>query len=327
MEYICVEPRLKLCFVVYCYQRSDTMINFQKLNPNDAALYRNYLRHATHRGCAFDFANLFMWGRQCAAFVDDHLLFFSHFNGHTLYPFPIGPSDPKQSLDAIISDAHERGIPCRITGLTEKEKAVLEEYYPGQFRFYFDRDSFDYVYDINDLADLKGRRYQQKRNHLHRFEDACPDFYTRPLDEATLPACRNMTDNWYRQRAMDNPHEDLQMEQNALRRAYSHYDALGMEGLVLYAGGQIVAMTMGSFLNEDTVDVHFEKAVTDIPGAYAAINREFARHIRSKYPHVKFLNREDDTGSAGLRKAKLSYHPHHMVEKSWALLNSEEYDD
>lgn len=303
------------------------MINFQKLDPTDAQRYRPYLRHAAHRGCAYDFANLFMWGRQRGAFVGDNLVIFSHFNGHTLYPFPIGEADPKPALDAIIADARERGIPCRVTGLTEKEKGILEEYYPGQFQFYCDRASFDYVYDINDLADLKGRKYQQKRNHLHRFEDACPDFYVKPLDATTLPVCRNMTDNWYYRRAMENPHEDLQMEQNALRRAYRYYGELGMEGLVLYAGGQVAAVTMASFLSEDTMDVHFEKAITDIPGAYAAINREFARYIRAKYPQVKFLNREDDTGSAGLRKAKLSYHPHHMVEKCWGLLITEEYDD
>lgn len=303
------------------------MLDFQKLNIQQAELYRSYLRHAAHRGCAYGFANLYLWGRQFGTFLGDHLVLFSHFAGHTLYPFPIGAGDPKPALDAIIADAHERGIPCRITGLTDQEKAFLEQTYPGQFRYHCDRDSFDYVYDINDLADLKGRKYQQKRNHLHRFEDAYPNFYVKPLDETTLSACRNMTDNWYYRRSIENPHEDLQMEQTALRRAYRHFHELEMEGLVLYAGNQVAAMTMASFLSEDTMDVHFEKAVSEIPGAYAAINREFARYIRDKYPQVKYLNREDDTGSAGLRKAKLSYHPHHMVEKCWALLTAEEFDE
>lgn len=303
------------------------MINFQKLDIQNAEEYRAYLSYAAHRGCACGFANLYMWGRQYGAFVGDHLVIFSHFGGHTFYAFPMGPGDPKPALDAILADAQERGIPCRITGLTESEQAVLEQHYPGQFRYRCDRDSFDYVYEINDLADLKGRKFQQKRNHLNRFEEMYPDFHIKPLDETTLPAARNMTDNWYYRRAMENPHEDLQMEQNALRRAYRYYRELGMDGLVLYADGQLAAMTMASFLSEDTMDVHFEKAVAEIPGAYAAINREFARYIRQKYPQVKYLNREDDTGSAGLRKAKLSYRPHHMVEKCWALKMVEEYDE
>lgn len=302
------------------------MLEFKKLNPKDAALYRGYLRHATHRGCACGFSNLFMWGRQRYAMVGTHMALFSHFNGRSVYPYPIGEGDVKPVLDAIIDDARHRGIPCRICGLTQQEQLVLETFYPGQFRYHCDRDSFDYVYDINDLADLKGRKYQQKRNHLHRFEDAYPDFYVRPLDADMLGACRNMTDNWYYRRAMDNPHEDLLMEQVALDRAYRNFEDLGMEGIVLFAGGQLAAMTMASFLSEDTMDVHFEKAIAEIPGAYAAINREFARYIRAKYPQVRYLNREDDTGSAGLRKAKLSYHPHHMVEKRWALLLAEECD-
>lgn len=303
------------------------MINFQKLNPREAELYRPYLRHSAHRGCTFDFANLCLWGRQQGAIVHDHLVVFSHFSGHSVYPFPMGQGDVKPALDAIMADAHERGIPFRMAGLSPEDKALVESLYPGRFRFRCNRDSFDYVYDIHDLADLKGRKYQQKRNHLHRFEDACPDFYVKPLNDSTLPVCRNLTDNWYYRRGMENPHEDLQMEQTALRRAYRYFHELGMEGLVLYAGGQVAAMTMASFMSEDIMDVHFEKAVSSIPGAYAAINREFARYIRAKYPSVKYLNREDDTGSAGLRKAKLSYHPHHMVEKYWALLMVEEYDE
>lgn len=303
------------------------MLNFQRLSIDRAEEYRPYLSQAAHRGCAYSFANLYMWGRQCGTFVDGYLALFSHFSGRSVYPFPAGQGDVKPVLDALIADSHKRGIPFRLSGLTLAEKELLEGYYPGRFRFHCDRDGFDYVYDINDLADLRGRKFQQKRNHLHRFEDAYPGFYVKPLDETTLSACRNMTDNWYYRRAMENPHEDLQMEQNALRRAYRHFRELKMEGLVLYAGNQMAAMTMGSFLTEDTMDVHFEKAVAEIPGAYAAINREFARYIRAKYPNVQFLNREDDTGSAGLRKAKLSYQPHHMVEKYWALLTVEEFDE
>ena len=84
--------------------------------------------------------------------------------------------------------------------------------------------------------------------------------------------------------------------------------------------GTVLAMAIGSRLNEDTFDIHFEKALEDVDGAYAAINQAFARHLREKYPTLKFLDREDDMGLPGLRKAKLSYHPHHLVVKFWARL-------
>ena len=90
--------------------------------------------------------------------------------------------------------------------------------------------------------------------------------------------------------------------------------------------GEILAFTMGSFLNDDTFDVHFEKAREDVQGAYNAINQAFARHLREKYPQLKWLNREDDMGLEGLRKAKLSYNPDHLNEKFWARLWEEEDD-
>ena len=91
-------------------------------------------------------------------------------------------------------------------------------------------------------------------------------------------------------------------------------------------GEEVLAVTMGSRLSANIFDIHFEKARDDIDGAYAAVNREFARYLRQRYPELEFLNREDDLGLEGLRKAKLSYCPHHMVEKYWAYLAEEEHE-
>ena len=112
----------------------------------------------------------------------------------------------------------------------------------------------------------------------------------------------------------------------AAEKAMEQRNLLGLEGLLLRVDGKPVAMTMGSRLNPDTFDIHFEKALDIADGAYGAINNGFARYLREKYPDVAFLNREDDMGLEGLRKAKLSYNPHHMVEKSWACLLEDGYD-
>ena len=300
------------------------MIPFERLTLDKKTEYDELLRHATHRGCAYSFTNLYLWGRQCAARVGDHLLLFSHFQGKTMYPYPAGAGEAKAAIDAIMADAKERGIPFRLTGMTAEDKEALEAWYPGQFRFHCCRDSNDYVYAINDLADLRGKKYQPKRNHVNRFLQEFPDASILPLTDKTLPDAEALANRWYQRRTDE---EDAGMEHVALRRAFDHYKELGMEGLVLYVGSQVVAMTMGSFLDSETVDVHFEKADTDYSGAYAVINRAFARYIRDKYPSVKYLNREDDMGLEGLRKAKLSYHPHHLVEKCWAHLVTEEFHD
>ena len=99
-----------------------------------------------------------------------------------------------------------------------------------------------------------------------------------------------------------------------------------MEGLLLRTAEGPVAMTLGSFLQPDTFDVHFEKALDVADGAYPAITNGFARYLQEKYPELKYLNREDDMGLEGLRKAKMSYYPDFMVEKYWAHLAEDGYD-
>ena len=300
------------------------MIQFERLTLDRKPELDELLRHASHRGCAFSFTNLYIWGRQCAARVGDDLLLFSHFGGKTMYPYPVCPGDPRPALEALMADARERGIPFRLTGLNRQDVEDLQSWYPDKFCFHCGRDSHDYVYAIDDLAELKGKRFQPKRNHINRFLSDYPDVTVLPLTDETLPDAKALADRWHQRRTEE---EDAGMELVALNRAFCSWKELGMEGLVLYVGSQVVAMTMGSRLDEETFDVHFEKADLDYPGAYALINRAFARHIRDKYPAVKFLNREEDMGIEGLRKAKLSYHPHHMVEKCWAHLMTEEFHD
>lgn len=302
------------------------MIEFKPIAVTDKALYESYLPDGCERGCEFSFANLYLWGRQRFAVAHDHIVLFSQFDRRSVYPYPIGRGDKKAVLDAIIADAEARGIPCRITGVCAEARQLLEALYPGRFRFHCDEGSFDYVYAIDDLAELKGKKYHGKRNHLHRFRDAFPDCTVEPIGEDNLPRVRAMVEQWYRDRLAEDPNGDYQMEQVALDKAIRSYRELEMEGLILCGGGEILAMTMGSRMSEDTVDVHFEKARADVNGAYTAVNFEFARYIRDKYPEVRYLDREEDMGLEGLRRAKKSYYPHHRVEKCWACLLEDGYD-
>ena len=135
-----------------------------------------------------------------------------------------------------------------------------------------------------------------------------------------------MIENWYKSKLEQNPNGDFHMERAAIKKALIHRKELEMDGLVLLDGDDVLAVTLGSKLSEDTFDVQFEKARTDVNGAYPAINCEFAQYIRSKYPRIRFLDREEDMGLEGLRKAKRSYHPHHMINKYWACLLEDGYD-
>lgn len=299
------------------------MIDFQPLRLPQKEGFDRYLMNCGERGCEYSFSNLYLWGRQRAAFLGDTMVFFSQFNRRSVYPFPIGPGDRRAAVEAVIHDASVRGIPCRFTSLTREDQELLESLYPGEFHFHRDRDGDDYVYAVDDLADLKGRKFQRKRNHVNRFWDTHPDCRVIPLEQADMGLVHGMLDQWFADRLREEPHGDYYMERVALNKALTHRHALGMDGLVLAEGEQILAFTMGSLLNGETFDVHFEKAVSDADGAYAAVNRAFAQYLREKYPRLRYLNREDDLGLEGLRKAKLSYCPHHMVEKSWACLRED----
>lgn len=302
------------------------MINFQKIAPSRREEFAKYLL-PLGKGYEYSFTNLCIWGRQKAAFVDGFLVISSQFDRRAVYPFPVGEGEILPVLDAIIQDAKARGIPCCITGLNESNAATLEKYYPGKFRFQCDRNNFDYVYNIDDLAHLKGRKFQKKRNHINRFRTLFPNWRVEPLSKGNLDAVREMAAEWFRLREQTDPMGNYHLEKVALERAFAHYDSLALEGLVLLDGDRVLAFTIGSPLSHDTMDIHFEKAREDADGAYAAINQAFAQYLRGKYPHIRYLDREEDMGLEGLRKAKLSYCPNHLTEKYWARLweESDEY--
>ncbi len=302
------------------------MIEWKSITLEDKPLYQRKLFDGKERGCEYTFVNLFLWARAQIAVLQDHILLFSGFKGGT-YFYPIGPGDKRPILEAIMADAKKRGIACRIFGLLDEEIKTLEALYPGIFHFHTNIDWHDYVYDIDDLADLKGKKYHRRRNHYNRFRDAFPDYKVEPLSDGKLPGVRELVKQWYDAKSSDNPDEDFEKEQAAMEDALQYFRELDMEGLVLLDGGKVLAVTLGSRLSEDTFDVHYEKACPDANGAYAAINCEFARYIRGKFPLIRFLNREEDMGLEGLRQAKQRYYPHHMIEKYWACLAEDDNDE
>ncbi len=301
-------------------------LDFKRISLEDKQVYDEYLAHEGERGCEFSFANLYLWGRQSILEREERILIFSQFDRRSVYPFPLGDGDLRSAIDAIIADSRARGIPCRISGITESNRELLEELYPEKFRYHSDEGSYDYVYSVDDLADLSGKRYDGKRNHIRRFKDAYPKAKVIPLTAQNVEMAEIFTEEWYKKRIAENPDADFHMERAALTRALRSIDALGLIGLMLIDGEEVLAFTLASKLSSDTLDVHFEKARADVQGAYAAINCELARYVRENYPEIAYLDREEDMGLEGLRRAKRSYHPIRMIKKHWACLLEDGYD-
>ena len=297
------------------------MIEFHKPQLTDKPWVDELLRRADHRGCEYNFTNLFVWSDaydQRIARVGDFLV--THLCGALgcSYIYPAGSGDIAPVLTALEQDAAERGVPFRLVCLTQPQIQELDTLFPGRFTFEADRDGFDYLYDIDRLADLGGKKLHAKRNHINRFIENNPSWVYEDITPESLPECLEMDKEWYRRSMVREglaEERDLGDEGRALRLAMEHYHALGLEGGLIRVYGEVVAFTMGDLLSSDTNDVHFEKAYGELQGAYAMINREFARRVRQRHPQVRYLNREDDMGVEGLRKAKESYYPDLMVEK------------
>ena len=300
------------------------MIDFQLPRLSDKPWVDDLLRQANYRGCEYNFTNLYAWSPaydQRIARVDGFLV--THLCGSLgcSYIYPAGQGDVAPVIRAMERDAAERDKPFRMVCLTPRQVEEMEALFPGEFHFEADRDGFDYLYEIDRLADLTGKKLHAKRNHINRFMENNPSWTYEEITPETLPACLEMDKEWYRRSMVREglaEERDLGDEGRALRLAMEHYHELGLEGGLIRVYGEVVAFTMGDMLCADTFDVHFEKAYGELQGAYAMINREFARQVRARHPEIKYLNREDDMGVEGLRKAKGSYYPDLMVEKYFA---------
>ena len=304
------------------------MIAFRDPEIGDRQWVEERFRASGNQGCEYSFSTLFLWSgayQQQVAPMDGFVLERLRGKLGAGYLFPAGSGPLEPVLSALEKDAAERGEPCRFFCVTPEQAERLEQLRPGQYAFQSDRDGWDYLYALDRLAGLGGKKLHGKRNPIRRFEESHPDWQVEQITMDNLAECAEMDLEWNRRyRSLDAAGEEAEArtrldERHAMSRAFAHYEALGMDGLLLRTGGKVVAFTMGSPISADTFDVHFEKAYGEIQGAYPMINREFARWLQANRPGVRWLNREDDMGLEGLRKSKESYYPDRMVEKSAAI--------
>lgn len=295
------------------------MLDFRPLQPEDRERIQTLTEALGDPGCEYSISCLILWySAQITRCAEATVLRVFH-GGVPAYLFPLGCSDLKRCLAEMRRDCRERGIPFRITGLTPLLRDRLAE--AGDFVFQPKRSDADYLYTVEALAGLAGKKLQAKRNHINRFVEQYPDWVCEPITAETMPECAQMTKEWYREHiAAGYTLDEYAGEEAAIAGAFENFDRFGFDSLLLRADGEVVAYTFGLPLTRTVYDVNIEKAYSSIPGAYAMINREFSRLIREKYPEIEFLNREDDLGSEGLRKAKLSYHPAVLLEKWTAVL-------
>ena len=289
------------------------MIDFKQIELFDKAWVDPLLRLSDYRGAEYCFTNLYAWQSVYAtkiARLDCWLLIRTGRVEHPVDIFPAGSGDLKKVIDLLMEEAYREGRDFKMAGVEASQAAILQQLYPGTFELHTARDSWDYIYKVMDLSALRGRHYQPKRNHIARFEEL-PDWSYEPLDAHNIPECIAMNREWCLQMGCFS-NDSLQKEVCVAETSLRYFDTLGLEGALLRVGGRVVAYTVGEPLNSDTYTVHIEKAFPDVRGAYPMINREFVRDRMNAYT---FVNREDDAGDLGLRRAKTDYRPVFMQEK------------
>lgn len=292
-------------------------IDFHPLGLHDREAIMSAVRNTENRNCDLNFVNLigwrFLYDTELAAYEDKLIVRFKA-NGHLAYQAPIGAGDWTSALCAMLHDAELQGHPFLMLGVCENAIAKLEDAMPGHFFASADRNFTDYIYDRAKLETLAGKKLQSKRNFANRFEAANPDWQAAPLMPADIPQCIELEAKWKTRKTNESVTEaqGYQNERRSILTVFRHWDELPVSGCVLRAGGKIVAFSYGGPVNADTFDVCVEKADTAYEGAYAVINREFVRMLPPQYVYI---NREEDLGISGLRKAKLSYHPSLLLNK------------
>ena len=323
------QTKIKPNYLVSIQQNSrktqELLPEFQKIKLADQDWMTTFLaaeNSLTTDGC---FGTFYLWGDafgQMVAQTGNRLLLYYDVPEQPFFAYPAGSGSLEPAIRSMERKAAAAGTTLVIKGVTEQQKEDLEAERPGYFEFVESRANADYIYEVETLATLAGRKLHGKRNHCHRFEQSWPDWRFEKLERAHFPQCMALLDHW-----VENHVEqavDIQTaERFALERAFADYENLNLEGGALFVGAKLVAFTIGEPVSTNGFDIHFEKAMTEFGGAYPMVNREFVRHLKSCYPGLRYINREEDLGLENLRRAKESYQPAFILKKYIARCASE----
>lgn len=293
------------------------MLAYRKISLDDKPSFDRILNILQPETSDLTFTNLVMW--QCSygllvSYVEslDYWILLAKPPHPKWRPFFLPPVGDWNNLDALkevyrimketaVANNFEfqlRRSPQRLVSAFRQIDSSLNTK--------LEKNSSDYLYSSKDLIDLAGRKYHSKRNHLNKFLRQYNWEYQQMTREVT-EECLNLATSWFDVR---NP--EPCSENEAMVNVLRNFEFLGVTGGVIKVDGVIQGIAVGERLNRNTAVIHIEKANTEIDGAYAAINHEFTAR---EWRELEFINREEDMGIEGLRKAKRSYYPVRMVEK------------
>ena len=302
-------------------------MDFKRIEITDRARAVELLAHSGFRGCEYTFGNNFVWRNfYNVEIAFEEGFYFCKFGreNDVKFSYPAGrcssaDGSMKRAVELLGEYCREKGTKLVISANSEVMRQLLELYPDSKAEY--SRDTSDYIYLAEDLAELKGKKYHSKRNHLNRFYEN--DWSFEPLTADNMAECMEMNERWCGENIdceviSDADRSSKMDEQCIVLCSFKYFNELGYIGGVLRVDGKVQAFTFGEPSSEDCFVVHVEKALKDYQGAYTAINREFVKSLDGRY---KYINREEDTGAENLRKAKLSYHPVFLEDKYFVKIS------
>ena len=292
-------------------------LNFKTPEIADKSQFEKIPTDVNSQSFAKKFGSYFLWTKNHKTKIcfDNDILYIKYDKENPVYEMPKGAKTDEKLVEAInrMLENHAqstKNTKCEFTRLLKNEAEKLEKLFPERFKISPERNDFEYIYSVKNLADLKGKKYHAKRGHIAKFSKT-HEWKYKPLNIDEKENYLAFFKSWFGEKENANPHE-----MTAIKKSLDYYNELELYGGTVYVGEKIVACAIGEKINNETFVVHFEKALTEFADAYTIINHELCKDIQNKY---NFINREEDLGIPGLRKAKLSYHPCSFVEKYSAV--------
>ena len=288
------------------------MLDFKTIELSDRPWVTELLKKSDFRGCEYNFSNNMAWHRLYETKICRYKDFYisRSMKYGMRFTFPAGSGDYKDLFLTLKKEAEENNCPLIISSVTNENLSLFEEFFPGMYTVSSDEADCDYIYEAEKLQTLSGKKYHKKRNHLARFYENDWEYFDmteKDFDECIEFAVKSYNLN----QAYDD--ESSVAEQFAINTFMNYFGELELKGGVIRVDGKVEAFTIGDGINSDTFDIHIEKANSEIQGAYAAINNEFAKSAVNGYTYI---NREEDLGLEGLRQSKRSYYPALLLQKN-----------
>lgn len=293
---------------------------FKDISINSKEELDKYFDLVDYEACEYCFTTLYLWQHvyKTKYYIgEDFAVIMAEYEGNSFSILPLAKKEKlPEVIDFVIKHFEETNKKIYFRGITKEVVQLLQERYPNKFEYTEERDLFDYIYDGESLRSLSGKKNQKKRNHLNYFLKEYDGRYEyRILEEEDFNECIQLMKKWADNKENNDEYDEgIDDELIGIKKTFKDYtklkDKLKVAGV--YIDNELVAFTIGEYLNNNMALIHIEKADANVRGLYQYINQQF---IANEFKDVEFVNREEDLGIPGLRKAKLSYHPIRFVEK------------